>query len=300
MVRDRLLEMQKISDGASNQPTVSVRPDATQPLLGDSTEEDFQSFMSKVEGVRKTLNKMSELQSKILKNQDEIIHTPGVETELTRVLNNDVEMFLKLGREVRSIITLLTDETKDLNNVGFNRAKREQVRGVIRLLEVSMASFNREQEAYKSKAAKNISDYLKIRDITASAEEIEEAINEGNISEFTKGVILSHHDKMALYEDVKARTHDLKKLENQIRELADLFHDVHILVVAQGEMMDNIELNVANAAQYANQALKNVDDAQRLKKRSRKMLIICIIVIIVIVLVLLLVGNIACKLHPLC
>lgn len=66
-----------------------------------------------------------------------------------------------------------------------------------------------------------------------SDEEIEDAVSSGNLSELTKGVMLALNEKKALYDDVKSRANELKLLESQMAELAQMFHDLHILVVNQ-------------------------------------------------------------------
>lgn len=69
-----------------------------------------------------------------------------------------------------------------------------------------------------------------------SDEEIENAVSSGNLSEVTKGVMLALNEKKALYDEVKSRADELKNLERQMGELAQMFHDLHIMVVSQASI----------------------------------------------------------------
>lgn len=59
----------------------------------------------------------------------------------------------------------------------------------------------------------------------------------------------SEKNKQAL-ADVQARHQDIMKLEESVRELRDLFIEMAVLVESQGTMVDRIEYNVGNAADY--------------------------------------------------
>lgn len=59
----------------------------------------------------------------------------------------------------------------------------------------------------------------------------------------------SEKNKRAL-ADVQARHQDIMKLEESVRELRDLFIEMAVLVENQGTMIDRIEYNVQNAAEF--------------------------------------------------
>ena len=49
---------------------------------------------------------------------------------------------------------------------------------------------------------------------------------------------------------VEARHRDIKRLENNIRELHDMWMDMAMIVEKQGDMVDRIEFNVGQARDY--------------------------------------------------
>uniref|UniRef100_A0A183GBY6 t-SNARE coiled-coil homology domain-containing protein n=1 Tax=Heligmosomoides polygyrus TaxID=6339 RepID=A0A183GBY6_HELPZ len=101
-------------------------------------------------------------------------------------------------------------------------------------------------------------------------DEISDAIDNGDIFEKTKGILLAYSDKKALFEDVKSRRDELFEIEKVIRELGEMFVDLNNLVLSQGEMLDRIEANVEDAVDYAEKAKQNVKGARELQKRARK------------------------------
>uniref|UniRef100_A0A8R1HRX7 t-SNARE coiled-coil homology domain-containing protein n=1 Tax=Caenorhabditis japonica TaxID=281687 RepID=A0A8R1HRX7_CAEJA len=309
MTRDRLKELREkagISQDTSSSPTVR-RPQsfnndsAAQPLIDQ--DADFEMFLERCTNLRGGLKSLEEDYDAIIKLHGELLSTPGADADNSDKLNNHVQMFISKADQVRKSLTILSNETKSLPSsaCGISRAKGDQVRTIYKTFETIMIKFNKEQEEYKDKAKSKIVDYLKIRNMQLSDEEIEDAVSSGNLSELTKGVMLALNEKKALYDDVKSRAIELKVLEGQMAELAQMFHDLHILVVSQGEMMDHIETNVESAKGYAHQARGNVEEARRLQKRARKMKVCIIIATIIIVLILLVFFQAAvCHFTPIC
>ncbi|CAI2357097.1 unnamed protein product [Caenorhabditis sp. 36 PRJEB53466] len=309
MPRDRLKELREKAGIPNTSPPatstirkpLSNQDPATQPLIDQ--DADFEMFLERCTNLRGGLKSLEEDYDAIRKLHGLLLSTPGADADNSVKLNNHVEMFLAKANQVRNSYKILHNETKDLpvKTCGVARIKTEQVRSIFKTFETITVKFNKEQEEYKEKAKTKIMDYLKIRNMQLSEEEIEDAVSSGNLSELTKGVMLALSEKKALYDDVKSRANELKLLEGQMAELAQIFHDVHILIVQQGEMMDSIENSVKNATDYAQKARGNVEEARRLQKRARKMKVCIIIASIIILLIVLMFFQAAiCHFTPIC
>ncbi|CAI5454562.1 unnamed protein product [Caenorhabditis angaria] len=308
MPRDRLLELREKAGIPTNSTTptpsrkYSENPnDASQPLIDQ--DADFEMFLERCTNIRSGLTSLNEDFSEITKLHGKLLSTPGADADNSKSLNARVDLFISKASQIRDSLRIISEETRNLPNksCGIARAKSEQVRSIYKTFETVMLKFNKEQEEYKDKAKKKIVDYLKIKNMQLSDEEIEDAVSSGNLSELTKGVMLALNEKKALYDDVKSRANELKLLESQMAELAQMFHDLHILVVSQGEMMDRIENSVQNATEYAQRARGNVEEARRLQKRARKMKIFIIIGSIILFFILLGVFRVLfCLYIPIC
>lgn len=86
--------------------------------------------------------------------------------------------------------------------------------------------------------------------------------------------------------DIEARHADIKKLEQSICELHEMFVDMANLVESQGEMIDRIEFHVGKAVEYVKAGTEDTRKALKLQREARKkkiMILICITITIVIV-----------------
>lgn len=85
--------------------------------------------------------------------------------------------------------------------------------------------------------------------------------------------------------DIEARHADIKKLEQSIFELHEMFVDMANLVESQGEMIDRIEFHVGKAVEYVKAGTEDTRKALKLQREARKkkiMILICILITLVI------------------
>lgn len=80
---------------------------------------------------------------------------------------------------------------------------------------------------------------------------------------------------------------DIVALEQSVAELHQMFLDFALLTEQQGELLDQIEFNVKNAADYVEEANVQVFKSIEISKRTRKKqccILICLIILILILL----------------
>lgn len=77
-------------------------------------------------------------------------------------------------------------------------------------------------------------------------------------------------------DDVKEKHRDIQRLEAGISELADMFNDLALLVSAQGEIIDRIEVNVSNTNSYTANAVENLAKSNAYGRSNRRKM--CIII----------------------
>ncbi|CAD6185562.1 unnamed protein product [Caenorhabditis auriculariae] len=307
MFRDRFAEFQERAGIEASSSSRVIRRyqieengEVQAPLIDEAA--DFENFLERVGNIRKELSILTDDFNKMTQLHLVLLSTPGADSEQVQILNACVDRFVQRSKLLKDSVKIMDDEVKNNpGTCGIPRAKKEQVYAIEKSLVTLLGKFNAEQIDYKEKAVKKITEYLRIKDIEVPDDEIAEAVSSGNISDLTKGVILGYNEKKALYQDVKSRADELKQLEASIRELADMFHDLHLLVVSQGEMLDRVETSVANATDYAERAKGNVQEARKLQKRARKMKVIMLIgAIVAIILLLIFLQGLVCHFTPIC
>ncbi|KAK6760104.1 hypothetical protein RB195_021569 [Necator americanus] len=306
MVKDRLAEFQNLSGKTSSTKQDRRISHETARLLRDEEETSLENFLNRMTDLRNIVGQLEIWLDEVRMLHGELLLAPATDGEKSQQLRTIMENFRATSLVAREKIKKLdsevngkprSDETKSVDS----RIKRNQVRSLTRALHDIMWKFNEEEEKYKERCKKKITDYLKIQDISLTDDEISDAIDNGNIFEKTKGILLAYNDKKALFEDVKMRRDELFEIEKVIRELGEMFVDLNNLVLSQGEMLDRIETNIEDAVDYAEKARKNVKDARELLKKARKRkILICILVAVLVLILIIFIQSMICHFTPIC
>ncbi|KAN0043242.1 hypothetical protein ACTA71_010882 [Dictyostelium dimigraforme] len=146
------------------------------------------------------------------------------------------------------------------------------------------------QNNYRNKYKEKIERQYKIVKPEATQQEINEAIQSGDSKKiFEESILYTHLHTQALnaLDYIQDRHNDIIKLEQSIKELHQLFLDMAVLVHNQGELLNVIEGNIGSAVLDTREGVENLQEANKLQKKSRKkMYILLIIVSIVLVIIL--------------
>lgn len=149
-----------------------------------------------------------------------------------------------------------------------------------------MKAFNERQQAYREYATAKIKEELGDRISQSALDHLLEG-QAGAHVQLQQVAKKQHLNKTHLHE-VEARHRDIKRLENNIRELHDMWMDMAMIVEKQGDMVDRIEFNVGQAKEYTeagvNNTKKALDNYRAAKKKKR----MCKIIIGTLVAVILL------------
>ncbi|CAL2028466.1 unnamed protein product [Caenorhabditis brenneri] len=283
--RDRLYEMQQLSGMEEGRRDESRH---------NTTDGSLESFMQTVDEIRHILMMLNRDRETIRSKQEESLAAGCSDQSKCRAVNDHSDQFIKQARVVRK---RLGDEQEALKkvpekNCGKGRARHEQVRSLITSFQSIMTKFNEDQTEYKRRAAQKIAAYFQKQNVQVSNEKIEDLIeNGGSLLSLTRNIHLGVEQKKMLFNDIENRQHELQNIERQMREVEELFEDLHAMVTQQGETIDRIETSVYSAAGYAGRAERNVKEAVELKKKGRKWKVFICIGLIILVLVLLMVFK---------
>mmetsp|Transcript_13304 Transcript_13304/g.34876 ORF Transcript_13304/g.34876 Transcript_13304/m.34876 type:complete len:254 (+) Transcript_13304:276-1037(+) len=154
-----------------------------------------------------------------------------------------------------------------------------------------MSNYQEVQTKYKNKYKERVERQYKIVNPSASADEVERALeNPNNI--FADQIKSAGHAaaKNAL-ADIQEKHQDILRLEASINELYQLFADMAVLVETQGELLNSIEYNVQQASAYTAKGVTELQKAKEYQKKARKkkcclLLILVIVLVVVVALVL--------------
>uniref|UniRef100_A0A0K0EV50 Syntaxin-4 (inferred by orthology to a human protein) n=1 Tax=Strongyloides venezuelensis TaxID=75913 RepID=A0A0K0EV50_STRVS len=306
MVKDRLAEFQnksglKPTDINADNEDNDCRKDLEAGVRNNSAKC---RFLNSVSVVHKNIKKLEDLLHIITGKHNQILISPGVQPEITKELNDCVDEFKVISSSTRDFVKRLNNDLNQLENhmsTTAYRIERAQVMSINKKLNNLLQSFNEEQLKYRDRCTDKINNFLKITDREMREEDVDEAIRKGRLYDLTEGLILATREKQMLYEDVKSRQEDILRLEASIREMHDIFHDMQLLVESQGEMIDNIEMNVNNAVEYALNAQKMVQQAKEARASGRKKKVIFVVILIIVIFLLFsLLKGLFCLYIPVC
>lgn len=123
--------------------------------------------------------------------------------------------------------------------------------------------------------------------------EIERMIDSGEAEGMFKKEFLEQGRGQILdtVAEIQERHEAIRDMERKLLELHQVFLDMAVLVESQGEMLDNIEAQVAKSVQYVSSGQTALRQAKQLQRSSRKwmccligilLFIVCVIVVAVV------------------
>ncbi|TKS79089.1 Syntaxin-2 Epimorphin [Collichthys lucidus] len=182
------------------------------------------------------------------------------------------------------------DDVVNRSSVDFRIQKTQHTVLSRKFVEV-MTQYNETQVSFRERSKGRIQRQLEITGRVMTNEELEDMLESGNPSIFTSDIISDSQITRQALNEIESRHQDIMRLESSIRELHAMFMDMAMLVETQGEMVNNIEKNVSNAAEYICSAKEETKKAVRYQKKSRrKYIIIAFALLILLAVIALIVG----------
>ena len=148
-----------------------------------------------------------------------------------------------------------------------------------------MNEYNNAQIDYRDRCKARIQRQLEITGKKTNDEDLERMLESGNPQIFTEGIMMETKIAKKTLEDINARHEDIMKLEKSIKELHDMFMDMAMLVESQGEMIDRIEFNMTQSADFITAANQDTKKAMKLQREARKKKIMIIILVTIILII---------------
>nr|XP_044990547.1 syntaxin-3 isoform X1 [Jaculus jaculus] len=231
-------------------------------------------FFSEIEETRLNIDKISEHVEEAKKLYSIILSAPIPEPKTKDDLEKLTAEIKKRANNVRNKLKSMEKhiEEDEVRSSADLRIRKSQHSVLSRKFVEVMTKYNEAQVDFRERSKGRIQRQLEITGKKTTDEELEEMLESGNPAIFTSGIIDSQISKQALSE-IEGRHKDIVRLESSIRELHDMFVDIAMLVENQGEMLDNIELNVMHTVDHVEKARDETKRAVKYQGQARKNLI---------------------------
>ncbi|XP_029427123.1 syntaxin-2 isoform X1 [Rhinatrema bivittatum] len=252
-------------------------------------------FFHQVEDLRNSIAKIAQIVEEVKKKHSMILSAPNPGDKTKEELEDLNKEIKKIANRVRAKLKTIEqsfDRDDNVNRTSVNLRIRKTQHSVLsrKFVEV-MTEYNETQTLFRERSKGRIQRQLEITGKSTTDDELEEMLESGNPSIFTSDIISDSQITRQALNEIESRHKDIIKLESSIRELHEMFMDMAMLVETQGEMINNIEKNVTNAADYVEHAKEETKKAVRYQSKARrKKWIAAIVVLVLIALIALIIG----------
>ena len=282
-------EFVDVEMGASEQTALtSSSPTTMELFLNDATL--VKGLLSDIRKQLINLHQLHERGKSALKSSEM--------TEIKNEMNNASDTAKRLARAAKMRVQNMDEDLKRLLREkkisvdGSEKQTRETVSNALKTkLKEQMAEF----QVLREKLRTEHKEVIERRFFALTGEQIEEEkldsmIENGADEQMFKQAILDQGRGLILdtVEEIQERHKAVRELERKLLDLHQIFLDMSVLVDAQGEMIDDIQEQVAKSTEYVKQGQVALVSARDYQKNTRKWACVFTILMMIVLLVILL------------
>jgi len=248
---------------------------------GDGSNKYMTNFFKHVEDINADIKAVSQASKDITMINEKSMRatTTAEEKSLSKKLGPLISSTNKRAKNTKQLLGLLKEDTDQLKAEGKLNASDVRVREnmnttLTKKFIDEMKIYQQAQQKYKTDIKNKVKRQVQVIKPGATDEEIEEVMkSEGGKDALYKQSILAGgvNDQIkTTYAKVAGKYQDVLTLEQSVAELHQMFLDFALLTERQGEMLDQIEFNVEQAADYVEEANVETHTAIEYQKSIRK------------------------------
>ncbi|NXD65248.1 STX19 protein, partial [Eolophus roseicapillus] len=132
----------------------------------------------------------------------------------------------------------------------------------------AMLSYNDAITAKQEKCRRFILRQLEVAGKEVSEEEVNDMLQQGKWEIFNENLLTEAKITKAQLSEIEQRHKELVNLENQVKDLKELFIQISVLVEEQGAMINNIEISMKNTQEYTQVSKEKFGLAVKYRKRN--------------------------------
>ncbi|XP_001521876.1 syntaxin-19 [Ornithorhynchus anatinus] len=220
--------------------------------------EDVQKFGQEQKSLVASMRRFS-----VLKKESSIAREIKTEAEH---INKGLDDFLK---EVKK------SEVESGPSSAMTRILRSQHAAMFRQFQHIMFMYNNTIATKQEKCKTFIFRQLEVAGKEVTEEEVNDMLQQGKWEVFNESLFTEVNITKAQLSEIEQRHKELINLENQLKDLRDIFIQISLLVEEQGESINNIEMMVNSTQEYVYKTEEKFRLAVRYKKRNPCRVLCC-------------------------
>lgn len=150
----------------------------------------------------------------------------------------------------------------------ITRILKSQYAAMFRRFQQTMFLYNDTIALKQEKCKTFIVRQLEVAGKEVSEEEVNDMLHHGKWEVFNESLLTETSMTKAQLSEIEQRHKELVNLENQVKDLRDLFIQISLLVEEQGESINNIEVMVNSTKDYVNNTKEKFGLAVKYKKKN--------------------------------
>lgn len=150
----------------------------------------------------------------------------------------------------------------------ITRILKSQYAAMFRRFQQTMFLYNNTIALKQEKCKTFIVRQLEVAGKEVSEEEVNDMLHHGKWEVFNESLLTETSMTKAQLSEIEQRHKELVNLENQVKDLRDLFIQISLLVEEQGESINNIEVMVNSTKDYVNNTKEKFGLAVKYKRKS--------------------------------
>jgi len=249
------------------------------PTAGDMTA--FYSEISSIQDSLRTfndnVNRIGDLHSRSLNNMDDAAAQRNA-SQLDELVADTSALSATLKRRIKAL-------EKQGGSGRDGQIRKQQTALVKSKFVEAIQNYQTVEQQNRQKYKQRMERQFKIVKPDASPEEVRAVVNDeqgGQI--FSQALMNSNRygESRAAYREVQERHEEIKRIEQTLTELAQLFNDMSVLVEQQDETVNAIETTAGNVQKDTEAGLSYTEKAVVSARAARKKRWICFILTLVI------------------
>lgn len=276
----------------SRTPSSGIAPDA-------AAGANLDKFFHEVELIKEELNEIERTHRKLHESNESLktLHSPTAVRDLRARMDGEVSQALKKAKLIKLKLESLDRSNASSRMVpgcgpgsSTDRTRTSVVAGLRKKLKDQMDEFgdlrrrvaadHREVVARRYYAVTGEKADEATIDAMAAAEGVGEAILRAAVE--GRGAV------EAAVAEMRERKGAVEELERSLLELHQVFLDMAVMVETQGQQLDDIESQVGRASSFIDHGVRQIHQARRHQKNTRKWTCIGLLILIIIVLIIVL------------